>query len=84
MNDIKRILIDLISISNNKKRIELYKKFYNIVQSFAVEPEIDTLDKIYTNLSGLMAHSELSKNEYNGLKLLLQYLERYGASENNR
>lgn len=84
MNDIKKILIDLISISNNKKRIELYKNFYNIVQDFIVKPETDTLDKIYTNLSGLIAHSELSKNEYNGLKLLLQYLERYDASENNK
>lgn len=77
MNDIKRILIDLISISNNKKRIELYKNFYNIVQDFTVTPETDILDKIYTNLSGLIAHSELSKNEYNGLKLLLQHLEKY-------
>ena len=83
MNDIKRILIDLISTSNNKKRIELYKNFHNIVQNVTIETKTATLNRIYTNLSGLMAHSELGKNEYDRLKLLLQQLERYSALEDH-
>ncbi len=76
MDDIKQLLIKLISISDNIHRTELYERFYNAMLSATIGIDKDLLNKMYTNFSGLLAHSELSKNEYNVLKLLLQYLEK--------
>ena len=41
-----------------------------------LKTEKDTINKMYANLSGLIAYSELNKKEYDVLRQLLQHLEK--------
>ena len=72
MVEIKKILNSLISATDS----ELYKNFYRDISSMTLKTEKDTINKMYANLSGLIAYSELNKKEYDVLRQLLQHLEK--------
>ena len=76
MDELKRILNNLISVTDNIYRLELYKNFLNDISDMAFTTEKDMINKMYVNFSGLFAHSELDKKEYGILKQLLQHLEK--------
>ena len=76
MDELKRILNNLISVTDNIYRLELYKNFLNDISDMAFTTEKDMISKMYVNFSGLFAHSELDKKEYGILKQLLQHLEK--------
>ncbi|MFC2579970.1 MAG: hypothetical protein ACFN1J_05405 [Bacteroidota bacterium] len=76
MDEIIRILNNLISATDNICRSELYKNFYRDISSMTLKTEKDTINKMYANLSGLIAYSELNKKEYDVLRQLLQHLEK--------
>ena len=76
MVEIKKILNSLISATDNICRSELYKNFYRDISSMTLKTEKDTINKMYANLSGLIAYSELNKKEYDVLRQLLQHLEK--------
>ena len=77
MDELKRILNNLISVTDNIYRLELYKNFLNDISDMAFTTEKDMINKMYVNFSGLFAYSELDKKEYGILKQLLQHLKKY-------
>lgn len=51
---------ELMMISNNEKRIELYKKIKEVL----LGNELDEKANLLKNISGIIAHADLEKKEY--------------------
>lgn len=68
-------LIELATISNNENRIELYKAMAQKLKNATKQEQNHLLKHFYANLCGLMAHSEMERNEYNKLNILLKHLQ---------
>ncbi len=75
MNYTQESLHNLISISDNTSRVELYNGFYNMLKESTPDKKNDILKSMYRNFSGLIAYAELSQTEYKVLLSLLQHLE---------
>ena len=75
MKTIINSLIELATISNNKNRIELYKAMAQKLKNATKQEQNHLLKHFYSNLCGLMAHSEMESNEYNKLNILLKHLQ---------
>ena len=75
MNTTINSLIKLTAISNNKNRIELYKAMAQKLKNATKQEQKYLLEHFYSNLCGLMAHSEMESNEYNKLNILLKHLQ---------
>jgi hypothetical protein len=77
LENIKDKLQELIKISENKIRENLYKNFYNKLIIASSNKQDDVLNSICNNFSGLMVHAEIKSNEYNILESLLNQIEKY-------
>jgi tRNA C32,U32 (ribose-2'-O)-methylase TrmJ len=75
MENIKKTLQYLISISKDTKRKELYKNFSNELNSINDIEQKEIVNEMYKNFAGLTAYAELEKNEYDTLKLLFEQIE---------
>ena len=68
MKTIINSLIELVDISDNKNRIELYKEMFQKLRNETEEEQYQLMKLFYSNLCGLLAHSEMKRNEYDKLK----------------
>lgn len=75
MKTIINSLIELVDISDNKNRIGLYKEMFQKLRNETEEEQYQLMKLFYSNLCGLLAHSEMKRNEYDKLKLLLEHFQ---------
>lgn len=75
MKTIINSLIELVDISDNKNRTELYKEMSQKLRNKTEEEQYQLMKLFYSNLCGLLAHSEMKRNEYDKLKLLLGHFQ---------
>ena len=75
MKTIINSLIELVDISDNKNRIELYKEMFQKLRNETEEEQYQLMKLFYSNLCGLLGHSEMKRNEYDKLKLLLGHFQ---------
>lgn len=75
MKTIINSLIELVDISDNKNRIELYKEMSQKLRNATEAKQYQLMKLFYSNLCGLLAHSEMKRNEYDKLKLLLGHFQ---------
>ena len=75
MKTIINSLIELVDISDNKNRTELYKEMFQKLRNETEEEQYQLMKLFYSNLCGLLAHSKMKRNEYDKLKLLLEHFQ---------
>ena len=56
----------------NNNRIELYKGMAQKLREVTEKNQFHLMECFYSNLCGLMAHSDMGKTEYNKLNQLLE------------
>ena len=75
MKTIINSLIELANISDNKNRTELYKKMSQKLRNATEAKQYQLMKLFYSNLCGILAHSEMKRNEYDKLKQLLEHCQ---------
>ena len=72
MKTIIESLLELTDISDNNNRIELYKGMAQKLREVTEKNQFHLMERFYSNLCGLMAHSDMGKTEYNKVNQLLE------------
>lgn len=75
MKTIINSLIELANISDNKNRTELYKEMSQKLRNATEAKQYQLMKLFYSNLCGILARSEMKRNEYDKLKLLLEHCQ---------
>lgn len=75
MNEIEKILKNLVFISENEERAEYYANFLEIFNENSFEMIKNKIPEIRRNFAGFMAYAEYNDEEYALLKKLFLHLE---------
>ena len=73
MKTIIESLLELSGISDNNNRIKLYKGMAQKLRDATKEVQFHLMECFYSNLCGLMAHSEMGRTEYKKVNQLLEH-----------